>query len=275
MKITELVTRFIARHKILWNLFYPLTKFSNGILFQKQLFQDEPYLIEIMGVLENPIVLNGPFKGLIYPNFKSFGSAIFPKILGSYESEITPIWNKIIKINYEYIIDVGAAEGYYSVGLAKIFREKCNVLAVDVNPDALSLLEKIAKLNDVENFIETKLHINSDEIAIKCNGKRNFILSDCEGYENELFSTNNLPSLKLCDLLVEVHDSKVPGTSGFLIELFSKTHNIERIFSVDDFQKTNYYRYHELESLSHPAKFKILAEGRNHIQEWLFIQAKI
>ncbi len=271
MKITELVTRFIARHKILWKLFYPLTKFSNGILFQKQQFQDEPYLKEIMGVLENPIVLNGPFKGLKYPNFQSFGSAIFPKILGSYESEIAPVWNKLIENKYDIIIDIGSAEGYYSVGIANILREKSTILAVDISPKALELLKKIAELNGLEKFIETKTSLNSDEIGTLCEGKRNFILSDCEGYERELFSKNNIQSFLLCDLLIEVHDAKVPGTSTYLIDLFNETHTIERIFSVDDFQKTNYYEFDELKTLSSPAKFKMLSEGRSHIQEWLYM----
>ena len=36
-------------------------------------------------------VLNGVFAGMKYPEMESIGSALFPKLIGSYEKEIEPL----------------------------------------------------------------------------------------------------------------------------------------------------------------------------------------
>jgi len=41
------------------------------------------------------------------------------KILGCYEAEITPAVEEAISRNYRTMLDVGCAEGYYAVGLAR------------------------------------------------------------------------------------------------------------------------------------------------------------
>jgi len=65
----------------------------------------------ILRIFKDLLVLNGPFKGLKYPRLESFGSQIFPKLLGSYEIELAPVFDRIFKENYLKIIDVGCAEG--------------------------------------------------------------------------------------------------------------------------------------------------------------------
>ena len=62
-------------------------------------------------------VKNGPMAGLKYPSFSSFGSSIFPKLVGTYENELAPIINKLNATQYKLIIDIGCAEGYYAIGL--------------------------------------------------------------------------------------------------------------------------------------------------------------
>src|SRR6185437_13753235 len=63
-------------------------------------------------------VLNGPFKGLKFVGQSNIG-VIIPKWVGSYESQLHPIIESVVSAgDYQTIIDVGAAEGYYSVGLA-------------------------------------------------------------------------------------------------------------------------------------------------------------
>ena len=63
-------------------------------------------------------VLYGPFKGMTYPDSTSIGSVWLPKMLGIYESELHDILEEICSKNYSTIINIGAGEGYYAVGLA-------------------------------------------------------------------------------------------------------------------------------------------------------------
>ena len=80
--------------------------------------QEIEELVLQLSELQKLEVLNGPFKGMKYPEFLSLGSTLIPKLIGSYEAELHPIIDEIIACGYEEIWDVGCAEGYYAVGLA-------------------------------------------------------------------------------------------------------------------------------------------------------------
>ena len=58
------------------------------------------------------------------------------------------------------------------------------------------------------------------------------VLSDCEGFEGELFATA-APALDSATLLVEVHDMFVPGVSDRLRRRFAGTHDITATASTD------------------------------------------
>src|SRR6476659_6966695 len=62
-------------------------------------------------------VLQGPFRGMQYLSRAYFGS-VLPKLLGTYELELREVIESICQLGADRIVDVGAAEGYYAVGLA-------------------------------------------------------------------------------------------------------------------------------------------------------------
>jgi hypothetical protein len=68
------------------------------------------------------IVHYGPFQSMKYIEHAN-GNQLLPKILGSYEQPIQDwLWNAISK-QYETIIDIGCAEGYYAVGGFKVSKK--------------------------------------------------------------------------------------------------------------------------------------------------------
>jgi hypothetical protein len=58
-----------------------------------------------------------------------------------------------------------------------------------------------------------------------------FILSDCEGYEGELFANASTPALDSATLIVEIHDEFVPGVGSRIRERFRHTHSISSVRS--------------------------------------------
>src|SRR5262245_40199813 len=60
---------------------------------------------------------SGPFKGMKYGN-RSVGSAFIPKLIGIYERELWDVVEDACAMTPSLVIDIGAAEGYYAVGLA-------------------------------------------------------------------------------------------------------------------------------------------------------------
>ena len=59
-------------------------------------------------------VIHGPFEGLQYPDARSSGSSLLPKLIGSYEHELHEIINDALGQSYTDLVDIGCAEGYYA-----------------------------------------------------------------------------------------------------------------------------------------------------------------
>ena len=72
----------------------------------------------IINKIPDLIVRNGPFAGMRYPGVQSVCSTIVPKLIGCYEKELHSVIELICSQQYNSVVDIGCAEGYYAVGLA-------------------------------------------------------------------------------------------------------------------------------------------------------------
>lgn len=219
------------------------------------------------------VVKNGPFRGMLYPDKRSAGSALFPKLLGSYEAELHDIINQSIEKKYTDIIDIGCAEGYYAVGMAMRLPE-ANIYAYDTNPKALIYLNEMLKLNKInpDRIFIGELCDEETLMNISVSGKA-LIICDCEGCEKQLFTNKSTDFLSKQDLLIEVHDLVDIETSFYLSDLFKETHKIKVVYSVDDIQKAKTYSYNEISEYDLSTRKKLLAERRGSIMEWFHLQS--
>jgi hypothetical protein len=218
------------------------------------------------------IVLNGPFKGLVYPQYESVGSVIAPKLLGSYEMELHPIIDEVIKKNYDSVVDIGCAEGYYAIGLGKMM-PNTSIFAFDTFDKARILCERMAELNGVN--VDIGAFCTKDTLMNLKLGTKSLIISDCEGYELQLFDDKTVTRLKNHDFLIEVHDPlNKYDTTKKMLSAFSRHHNLTVIQSIDDVTKPYLYDFSELENLSFEERRGILAEGRMQIMKWIFATSK-
>jgi len=174
------------------------------------------------------IVAGGPFRGLRYIR-ESVGSAWAPKMLGTYEKELWPVIDVLIGRRPRWIIDVGAAEGYYAVGLAMRLGA-AQVVAFEADEDSHPILLKLAELNGVADRITVRGCCTSqtldsvlDEIPSPA------IICDVEGAEYELMDPVRIPALTRSDILVELHEFHRPDMADVLRRRFSGTHDIELI----------------------------------------------
>lgn len=217
------------------------------------------------------VVLNGIFKGLRYTDFKSVCSAIYPKLIGSYENEIQNDLSLIISKKPSLIIDIGCAEGYYAVGLARLLPDS-KIIAADISEEARNLCIQLAEFNDCSN-VKIVGAITADNL-ISYDLENAFIICDCEGYEKQLFNTQVLPYLRNTYLIIETHDFIDPSISIYLEKLFSDTHHIKVVASIDDLLKAKYYHFTELKDINLSKKRELLAEYRPTIMEWLILEPK-
>ena len=215
-------------------------------------------------------VKHGIFKGLKYPGRDTVCSVYIPKLIGSYEKEIQPALESACTLGPRNIINIGCAEGYYAVGLAKK-NPQATVYAFDIDDGARSLCQKMAEFNGVRDRVILAGKCDSSTLMALPLDKKTLIVCDCEGYELDLFSEELAPSLAKCSILVEIHDVIDITISSVLKNRFSATHNIQVIESIDDIKKARLYQYPELEDYPLAQKKLLFAEYRGAIMEWFYM----
>lgn len=167
----------------------------------------------------------GPFRGMQYIT-EANCSRLMPKIIGCYESAIIPWILDIPSREYDVILDVGCAEGYYAVGFAYRNDAK-SICAFDIEEQALDNARQLAALNHVGDKICFDGLCDEAKISTICGGKKALIFCDIEGGEDSLLDPGKIPALRSIDMIIESHDFIVPGMINRLIERFQGTHHIE------------------------------------------------
>ena len=207
-------------------------------------------------------ILAGPFQGMHYGSTKALCSALYPKLLGTYEHELAGVFEAALGRNHPLVVDVGAADGYYAVGFA--FRQAgTRVIAYDQDPRARAELAKLAELNGVAARIEIRGRCEPAELA-RLGAPSGLMIVDCEGFEDMALSPENIAALSGWEFIIETHDGFVPGVTKLLVERFQATHRVEVIEAVHDFDKVDRIRVPLLDGLPRRAADKVLAEGREH-----------
>lgn len=223
------------------------------------------------GESEELVVMHGVFAGMKYPKLKSFGSEVYPKIIGSYETELSPIFEHLLKKDFNKIINIGCAEGYYAVGMA-MRMPMVTVYAYDINDEARDQCRRMAEINGVSGrvVIGGEFCINTlKSMDLRGSG---LIICDCEGCEKEIFTEDAISILKCYELIVETHDFIDINISRILKERFKETHSISSVKSIDDIEKAQKYNYEELKNIDLDIKRTLLAEQRPSIMEWLHLE---
>ena len=176
------------------------------------------------------VVVGGPFAGLRYVD-SVMGSMLAPKLVGTYEQELAPIVEQIVRRGYRTIVNIGAGEGYYAVGLAKRMPE-ARVICFEALDKNRPQIRTLSELNGVSERVEIRGHCTAELLAETLTpGDDVLIVCDVEGAEVEILNPRIAPGLLKAHLLVEMHDNDYPGISPEISRRFGSTHTIEEIWS--------------------------------------------
>jgi len=223
-------------------------------------------------VSPNLIVLRGVFAGMVYPQALACGSALTPKLLGCYESELTDVIERICVLPVADMYDIGCAEGYYAVGFA-MRMHTARIHAFDTDEVARDACRALAAANDVVERVFVGGGVGREDVLSWKNGS--MILSDCEGFESVLFDAEVADRHNRSWFLIEVHDTVDPDLSIRLRSVFEKTHEVISITSLDDLKKTDYYVIPELEGKSRAERLRYVSENRPRLMDWFWCCPKL
>ena len=212
-------------------------------------------------------VLTGPFAGMDYGLAASEGSRS-ARLLGCYEHSLAPVIEEIIARAYPLVIDIGSAEGYYAVGLARRMPQT-RVLARDASDKAMALCRALAAANGVADRVEIGGLFHHADFAI-CAAQPTLILCDIEAAELDLLDPAAAPGLLHADILVECHDSLRPGITEALANRFAASHQVQRIGRALDAKALPDW----MEELSDLDRLIALWEWRVGPTPWLWMRPK-
>lgn len=191
-------------------------------------------------------VLRGPFSGMRFIRDER-DSALFhiPKLLGIYERELNGCLEQACTLNFPLIIDVGAAEGYYAVGMA-LRNPKARVIAFEGESKSRVALGKKARLNQVESRVEICGNCEPEDLErVLADAPRPFLICDVEGCEAALLDPVAVPSLRRAWILGELHEFIQRGITEKIRERFVATHKITHIWqqerTIADFPFKDFY----------------------------------
>ncbi len=216
-------------------------------------------------------VLGGPFAKMRYVQ-GSQGSCLIPKVLGIYERELYQVIEELCNSPIDLLIDVGAAEGYYAVGMAMRLPH-LRVTAYEMEAHGRELLAEMSRLNQVTDRIEIcgKCELDDLKRALQ-KAKAPALIVDCEGYERVLLNPTEVRELDRTRILVEMHEIPEPGVTAQLKSRFASTHMISEIWQEE--RCIADYPFRSWATPLIPLKYKQMAvtESRSNRQSWLWMK---
>lgn len=215
-------------------LFYRIAKHTLPNAFRMRLkkYRGAGLLARIhLGRQANPVVLSGPFIGLKYPAY-GIGSEYFPKLLGTYELELHPALQQLSKIPFQQVVIVGAGEGYYVGGMAKLF-PTATLTCFESDIDGRVAVGEMAEINQFSDRLNNRDFCKPTDLRDTIRPiELHLIVMDVEGGERDLLDLQTVPALIDSHILVEVHDCYEPDLSELLRERFRSTHHCLVVSSV-------------------------------------------
>ena len=172
-------------------------------------------------------IQQGLFAGMKYLDSVAEG-ALAARLVGSYESELHPYLASFLETGLDEVVDIGCAEGYYAVGLARLAPE-LQVYAFDIDETARRLCAELAAANGVADRIHIGGEFSGDDFAAHV-GKRTLFIVDIEGAERDLLDPARWPALKQLPILVETHPGASPGITQELVRRFAESHMIAVVY---------------------------------------------
>lgn len=169
----------------------------------------------------------GPFAGMRIAHLATWGDGdLLAKLNGTYEAELYTAFNEIKGIPFQCVINIGCAEGYYAVGAALALNTTF-VLAVDIDDAALSATRANAEMNGVAEKLRFRSGLDAAGVCeVVDPATCNLVISDCEGFELEVFSGAAIEALRNSYCLIECHDHLGRDVVGTLTSRFRESHDV-------------------------------------------------
>jgi hypothetical protein len=220
-------------------------------------------------------VAYGPFKGFQLGDKFTWGKAdAGSMIFGFYEKEVLDFLVSV-PATHKTLIDLGAADGYYSVGclvnnlfeftycyeISELSRENIKYCSELNNVSKRIAINGMATADFYMQLIEQKVDLS------KC-----FLLCDIEGGEFDVFNEKTFEAFKGAVILIEIHEWHQNGKIKYekLKQEASQFFNITEI----TMGSRDLSIFPELSKYHDSDRWLLCSEGRGQLMTWLKLEPK-
>lgn len=217
--------------------------------------------------LQGTTVQGGLFAGMDYSSEATEGS-LSARLLGVYEAGLQPHIRRIVERGVDCVIDLGCAEGYYAVGLARAFPH-LSVHARDISERARTYCAELAARNGVAERVIIGGEFQATDFEAFA-GRRVLAIVDVEGAEVDILRPDLSPALTRMSLIVETHDVSRPGALKTIRSRFETTHEITLVEQTHELPDPPRW----LMNQSELDQLLVTWEWRHRLTPWLVMEPK-
>lgn len=215
------------------------------------------------------VVKYGLFQGLSLNRKTWWGkSDLGAQCLGLYEKEILNEIGRQEKGKYQTFIDIGAADGYYAVGML-LAGVVDNVISFEKSEEGRAAINENWDNNGKPGAIT--LYGEANHASLKIVPSHVFdnalVLIDIEGYEFELLTKEVIKQLRFSEVIIEIHNwiDDFEIRYAQLLRDLSEYFNIEKLAPVD----RNTSDLPELRSYTDDNRLLLVSERRPCLMRFL------
>ncbi len=221
--------------------------------------------------LHDGIISDGKFKGLrLTADTNTSIGALGLKVLGLYEKEIIDYIANLK--SFDTLINLGAADGFYPLGLLKAKKISKAICFEMTEAGRKSILQN-AQMNGLSDKIEIfnkATNTSLRDLTKKENIGRALIICDIEGGEFQYINKEDFLLFKNSTWVIELHDRVLGLDKKIRENLISIVPSIFTPLILKS-SPVNWSENEILEDLSDNDRALVLSAGRKKIGEWLIL----
>lgn len=184
-------------------------------------------LARLLRVRSGGRVFAGPFRGMLIPD-SPHADLTVRFLLGTHEMELRDAIEQLPLDQLRTIINCGAGQGYYAVGLA-LRCPHARVVAYETVAERRRTIQRAAEINGVADRLDVRAACDADALR-RCLGSAPhpvLVVADVEGAELAVFDAEATKLLSPAVVLIETHDHEAPGTTDQLRARFAASHRVD------------------------------------------------
>jgi hypothetical protein len=232
------------------------------------------FLAQLLNQMVDGIIRYGPFKGFKFGEKSWWSGSDRPSmLLGLYEQEIlTSLQN--LPNKYKYFIDVGAADGYYGIGVlvGNLFEKSW---CYEISEQGRMTIASNAYINNVTDrvVIEGKADKDFYKYFSDSDAAQSVLFLDIEGGEFDLLHSEVLKKFRNSIIFIELHDWFFSDGKE---KLFRLKNEVEKYFCITALTTTtrDLSVFEELREMSDTDRWLLCSEGRDRLMTWWRLDPK-